>query len=200
MLRANRLRFYVSPTSALQALFNLREQHGQRSGEATRLLDLPPHAQLQPQPMVCSAKQNYLQTPRSSTTLCLAPLLSNQQTQLTISRNSLLSAETASYQQNYQLYISRTHWFSPATMWQHPGSSAASCAHLWDLYKPSELILPTFSSSGTTNFPLCHTIPTTHNQDIEPVQSVWAATILPELSLQPSMSRTASRSSPAISP
>lgn len=117
-----------------------------------------------------------------------------------ISRPSLLSAETASYQQNYQLYISRTHWFSPATMWQHPGSSAASCAHLWDLYKPSELILPTFSSSGTTNFPLCHTISTTHNQAIVPVQSVWAATILPELSLQPSMSRTASRSSPAISP
>ena len=100
MLRANRLRFYVSPTSALQALFNLREQHGQRSGEATRLLGLPPHAQLQPQPMVCSAKQNYLQTLRSSTALCQAPLLSNQQTQLTISRNSLLSAETASYQQN----------------------------------------------------------------------------------------------------
>ena len=116
------------------------------------------------------------------------------------SRPSLLSAETASYQQNYQLYISRTHWFSPATMWQHPGSSAASCAHLWDLYKPSELILPTFSSSGTTNFPLCHTISTTHNQAIVPVQSVWAATILPELSLQPSMSRTASRSTLAISP
>ena len=131
-----------------------------------------------------------------------------------ISRPSLLSAETAYYQQkqllisripavyqqNYQLYISRTHWFSSATMWQHPGSSAASCAHLWDLYKPSELILPTFSSSGTTNFLLCHTISTTHNQAIVPVQSVWAATILPELSLQPSMSRTASRSSPAISP
>ena len=151
--------------------------------------------------MVCSAKQNYLQTPRSSTTLCQATVLSNQQTQLTISRNSfLISRIPAVYQQNYQLYISRTHWFSPATMWQHPGSSAASCAHLWDLYKPPELILPTFSSSGTTNFLLCHTISTTHNQVIEPVQSVWAATILPELSLQPSMSRTASRSTTATSP
>ena len=122
MLRANRLRFSVSPTSALQALFNLREQHGQRSGEATRLLDLPPHAQLQPQPMVCSAKQNYLQTTRSTTTLCQATVLTNQQTQLTISRNSFLSAE-------FQLSTSRITSFTSA---EHIGFHQQPCGSIQD--------------------------------------------------------------------
>ena len=59
--------------------------------------------------MVCSAKQNYLQTPRSSTTLCLAPLLSNQQTQLTISRNSFLSAELPALHQQNTLVFTSNH-------------------------------------------------------------------------------------------
>ena len=161
---------------------------------STRILDHPPHAQLQPQPMVQVLSRTTCRSHDLLPHYVWQQCLSISRTQLTISRIP------AFYQQNYKLFISRTHWFSPATMWQHPGSSAVSCAHLWDLYKPPVLILPTFSSSGTTNFPLCHTISTTHNQAIVPVQSVWAATILPELSLQPSMSRTASRSTTAISP
>ena len=93
--------------------------------------------------MVCSAKQNYLQTPRSSTTLCQATVLSNQQTQLTISRNSFLSAE-------FQLSTSRITSFTSA---EHIGFHQQPCGSIQDHQLHPVLICGIYTSHQSYFYP-----------------------------------------------